>query len=80
MSSTDGANAGSNALDLKNTTKAKTGESSYPWLQVWLGRKIRVTKVVFLSGEEPIMNMDIRVGNSDMSGTSGSSRITSNDR
>lgn len=82
LSSTDGSNAGSNVLDIKNTTKAKTGQANYPWLQVDLGRKYRVTKVTVLSGDETIMNMDIRVGSSDMSGTgsSGNTRISGNDR
>ena len=79
MSSTDGGNVGSDIVDLKNTTKAKTGVANKPWVQVDLGRRYRVTKVVVLSGEEPIMNMDVRIGVSDMSGT-GDTRITSNDR
>ena len=62
MSSTDGGNVGSNMLDLKNTKKAKTGEANFPWVQVDLGRRYRVTKVALLSGEEPILNMDVRIG------------------
>jgi hypothetical protein len=79
MYSTDGRNVGSNIIDLKNTTKAKTGVANYPWVQLDLGRKYRVTKVALLSGEEPIMNMDVRIGVTDISGTRDT-RITSNDR
>ena len=79
MSSSDGGHVGHNILDTKNTTKARTGQANYPWVQVDLGRKYRVTKVVILSGEESIMNSDVRVGVSDMSGT-GDTRISSNDR
>ena len=79
MPSTDGGNVGSNMLDLKNTTKAKTGEANFPWVQVDLGRRYQVTMVALLFGEEPILNMDVRIGVLDMSGTRDT-RITSNDR
>ena len=44
-----------------------------------LGRTYRETKVVVLSGEEPIMNMDVSIGLSYISGAVDT-RITSNDR
>ena len=67
MASIDGGNVGLNIMDLKNTKKARTVVANYPWVQVDLGRTYRVTKVVVLSGEEPIMNMDVRIGLSDIS-------------
>ena len=42
MYSTDGRNVGSNIIDLKNTTKAKTGVANLPWAQVDLGRTNQV--------------------------------------
>ena len=40
MSSTDGGNVGSNIMDLKNTTKARTGVANYPLDAGGLGEEV----------------------------------------
>ena len=48
-------------------------------LQIDLGRQYRVTSLHLLTGDEQVMNLDVRVGDTDYSGT-GDSRITGNTR
>ena len=48
-------------------------------MQVDLGRQYRVTSLQLLTGDEQVMNLDVRVGDTDYSGT-GDSRITGNTR
>ena len=84
LSSTDSGDA-SKAIDNDNTTLAQTGTGhSYPYLIIDMARSIRVTKVSVLGGEEPfnnpLMNMDIRVGSTSNSGYDGNVKITNNVR
>ena len=84
MSSADGGDA-FNAIDNDNTTLAQTGTSHlYPYLIIDMARSIRVTKVSILGGEEPftnpLMNMDIRVGNTSNSGYDPNVKMTNNIR
>ena len=39
-----------------------------------------MTKVEILSGEEPLINLEVRVGDDDLLGTSGDARMTENNR
>ena len=66
-------------FDGLTTTLFKTGESSFPWIQVDLRRLYLLTKVAILSGEEPIMNLEIRFGDLK-SHIGGNERITNNER
>ena len=67
-------------MDNMDSTFLKTESTSYPWIQVWFRRKMRITKVEILSGEEPLMNLEVRVGDDDLSGTDGDTRMTGNTR
>ena len=74
-----------NMLDGLNTTSFKTGEANYPWIQVALKRKYLITKVAILSGEERLMNLEVRLGdigiaNTKSSGQLGNKRITENEK
>ena len=52
-------------LDNKHTTSFKTsGSPSYPWIHIELKRNYFITKVAILSGSEPLMNLQVRVGGS----------------
>ena len=48
-------------MDGLDTTSFKTAGASYPWIQVALRRRYLITKVEFLSGIEPLMNLEVRV-------------------
>lgn len=61
------------------TTKFTSAEVTFPWLQIDLGRKYRISKVSLLSGSKMLMNVDVRVGDTDLSGTANT-RMTSNTR
>ena len=51
-----------NILDGSEETKFKTEDLPFPWISIELQRAYRITKIAFLSGDEPIMNLDVRVG------------------
>jgi len=77
----------SNAIDKDNTTLAMTkkhGNNRYPYLLLDLGRSMRVTKVSVLGGidsfKNPLMNLDVRVGNYSAVGHDAYSIITYNTR
>ena len=70
-------------LDGLPTTSFKTGEAAYPWLQINMRRVYLVTKVAILSGEQALMNLEVRIGmddinNEEMRGVEGNKRITGN--
>ena len=49
--------------DANNQTSFKTaGVAAYPWLWITLGRQYLITKVAILSGAEPLMNLEVRIG------------------
>jgi len=76
----DGGDGMDSVFDSDNTTQFRSNADTFPWLQIDLGRNYRVTMVALLSGSvEHLMNVDIRVGESDQSG-SGNARITGNTR
>ena len=66
-------------FDGLTTTSFKTGESSFPWIKVDMKRLYLLTKVAILSGEEPLMNLEIRFGESGLNMnyfSGGNERIT----
>jgi len=76
----DGGDGIDSVFDSDNATQFRSNADTFPWLQVDLGRNYRLTMVALLSGSvEHLMNVDIRVGESDQSG-SGNARITGNTR
>ena len=71
--------------DDDTTTSFKTGEAAYPWVQINMRRIYLVTKVAILSGEEHLMNLEVRVGiysmnYLEMRGERGNKRITGNEK
>jgi len=85
LSSVDSGSDAANAIDDDNTTVATSDKGhSYPYIQLDLGRKIRLTKVSFLGGDSPrdnpIMNVDVRFGDNANSGFNPNSQITNNER
>ena len=62
----------------------KHGNNRYPYLLLDLGRSMRVTKVSVLGGidsfKNPLMNLDVRVGNYSAVGHDAYSIITYNTR
>ena len=68
-------------IDGSEETKLKTGEASFPYIQLHLRRYYRITKVAILSGDEPIMNLDVRIGSKAIhKGNVGQIRYTANTR
>ena len=71
------------SIDQDNTTTAETSTShAFPYLLVDLGRSMMVTKVAVMGGDvsKPLMNMDVRVGNSSNAGYDPNVKITNNVR
>ena len=69
-------------FDGMSSTSVKTNSEAFPWIQVSMSQQLRVTMVALLSGEEQLMNLDIRVGDTDLSGQEGggSMWISDNER
>jgi len=75
------------AIDNDESTMAKTlnsNSNAYPYLLLDVGRAMRVTKVSVLGGADPfgnpLMNLDVRVGNTSNVGFDVNSKITNNIR
>ena len=67
--------------DNDNQTSFKTkGHEAYPWIWVDLQRKYLITKLAIMSGEEPLMNLDVRVGNEYLPAITEKSAYTQNTR
>ena len=70
-----------NVLDSAEDVKCTTNEEAFPWIVIDLRRPYRITKVAFLSGDKPIENLDVRVGNAHIGQhNDGSSRFVKNKR
>merc|ERR1719356_881105 len=68
-------------IDGSEETKLKTGEAAFPYIQLHLRRYYSITKVAILSGDEPIMNLDVRIGKKAIhQGNVGQTRYTANTR
>lgn len=85
LSSQEGGNDAGRALDGDEATEAQTSTGHlYPYLVLDLGRSMRVTKLAVLGGQDPalnpIMNLDVRVGNTSYAGTDANGKITGNIR
>lgn len=73
------------AVDGDNSTVSISPSSkAYPYYQIDLGRGMRVTKVAILGGDNPdthpMENLEVKVGNSSITGWDGNVKITSNTR
>ena len=64
------------------STYVKTHLEAFPWVQFDFITQYRVRKVAILSGEEPLSNLDIRVGDSDLSSSvsGGNQWMSGNER
>ena len=70
-----------NVLDGSEETKFKTEDQPFPWIGIALQRPYYITKIAFLSGDEPIMNLDVRVGGEWIGKQSdGNTRFSGNTR
>ena len=69
-------------FDLLDSSSVTSELESFPWIQVDLIRNYSVTMIAFLSGNEQLLNIDIRVGKKDVSPNmaNGNQRITMNER
>ena len=68
-------------IDGSEETKLKTSDAAYPWIELNLRRNYRITKVAILSGDEPIMNLDVRIGKRSIHpNNAGQSRFIGNTR
>ena len=67
-------------LDGKNTTVARTKNSTYPTMKVDLRGTYRITSVWIISGSQPLQSLEVRFGPSSYIITNGESRITGNTR
>ena len=66
---------GSNETSFKTSGNDNGAYPPYPWIQIQLKRRYLITKVAILSGEEQLMNLQVRVGTSQTS-FSASKRYT----
>ena len=68
-------------IDGSEETKLRTNEAAFPYIQLFLRRNYWVTKVAILSGDEPIMNLDVRIGFKSIHQSNvGQTRYTANTR
>ena len=58
---------GSNETSFKTSGNDEGAYPPYPWIQIQLKRRYLITKVAILSGEEQLMNLQVRVGTSQTS-------------
>ena len=85
MFTTEGSNVAGHAIDNDESTMAQTQTHHlYPYLAVDLGRTYRVTKVAVLGGDDvirnPLMNLDIRVGEINKANADANTKFTENKR
>ena len=85
MSNSEGSNVAANAIDNDETSMAQTRtDYNYPYLAIDLGRYIRVSKVAVLGGDDvttnPLLNLEVRVGEINKAGSEANTKFTDNTR